>query len=77
MSIIHRKDMVIKKNPGVGLLDTFDNMVKEYLRITDDELDYICQSAADDELALLTKGTTSFVERRMVIEILNKYIDYG
>ena len=76
MSRISRKNMVINKNPGRGLLDTFDNMVKEYLRITDDELDYICQSAAEDELTLLTKGTTSFVERRRIIEIINKYIKY-
>lgn len=68
--------MVVKPNVGRGFLDMTDNMIKSYLRITDEELDFICESADDDELTMLTKIKTSFADRREIINILNKYINY-
>ena len=69
--------MVVKPNVGHSILDMTDNMIKSYLRITDEELDFICEYAADDELMMLTKIKTSFSDRRGIINILNKYINYG
>jgi len=79
MSRLSRKnwtaDMVGLKSKG-GMLDLFDNEVKSFLRITDDEMDYMCEFATDDELDLVTNSKLSFAEKRNLINLLNTKV-YG
>lgn len=57
-----------------GLFDLFDNGVKEVLRINDNEYDYICEKATDDELKIILKEKLSFSEKRELLKLLHKYI---
>jgi hypothetical protein len=77
MKII-RKDIHIQ--PG-GLFDLFDNSIKIGFNITDEELDFICKTATDEELdvfitALGSLGeAASFSKRKSALIIRNKYLD--
>ena len=80
MSRINRKNWTNKDigylNKG-GVFDMFDNLIKSNLRINDDELDFICINATDDELGLITIEKPKFSEKKQIINLLNKYINYG
>jgi hypothetical protein len=62
---------------GGGIQDMFDNVIKVLFNITDDEYDFIAESASDDELNIflaalgdMEKGS-SFTERRKALELRN------
>ncbi len=61
-----------------GFFDAFDDMFKAAFNITDEEYDFICLNATDDELYVLT-GTlgdiVSFSRRRKMLEVRNKYLE--
>jgi hypothetical protein len=59
-----------------GLFRLLDVAMKENLRITDDEYDYISGEMNDVEAYILLEETPTFAQRRKIIEILNKYIEY-
>jgi hypothetical protein len=58
-----------------GLNDAFDDAVKSYLRITDDEYDYLCENASEEELDLMISIPETFVDKRKVISFLTKYLN--
>jgi hypothetical protein len=65
---------------GGGLQDMFDNVIKVLFNITDDEYDFIAETANDEELDVfltalgnLEKGS-SFSERRKALELRNKML---
>lgn len=60
-----------------GLMDIFDNSVKIIFRIDDKEFDLLAESMTDEEVDLMMTEAQSFAERRKMIQILNKYINYG
>lgn len=78
MSRLARKNRTNKdigyKSSG-GLLDLFDNLVKETYRINDDEYDYIAENASNDELDLFMKEFPDFALKRKIIITLNKYLN--
>ena len=80
MSRINRRhwlgtDMGIKSKGG--MLDMFDNHIKTVYRINDDEYDYMCKVMSDDEINIFVNERPTFAEKRKMIELLNKHIDYA
>ena len=57
-----------------GMFDLFDNSIKEIYRINDDEYDYICEHASDEELDLMVKQDHTFTEKKELINIIDKYV---
>ena len=49
------KEGVKLKGSG-GMTDIFDDAVKQLFNITDDEYDFICENATDDDLDLFLGG---------------------
>lgn len=66
-------DDVGLKSSG-GMLDLFDNTIKEIFRVNDDEYDYLCDNMTDDELGLLIKDEFTYQEKRQLITIMDKYL---
>ena len=63
-----------------GIFDLMDNVVKAGFNITDDQFDFICEEATDEELDALTEvlfdnSMATFSQRRKSIEIRNKYVN--
>jgi len=62
-----------------SLFDLVDEMIKEFYKINDDELDYICEFATDEEIdsfmsALGTpNGPATFTQRKKGVLVKNKY----
>lgn len=79
MSRINRRTWTMaefgdRNNQGVfGMIDI---AVKENLRITDDEYDFISEEMTDEEMGNALEEKPTFAQRRRIIEILNKYIKY-
>ena len=59
-----------------GLTDAFDDMIKSNFRITDEEYDEIAGNGTDEDLDLLLTDKPTFIQRRKIIEMLNKYVKY-
>jgi hypothetical protein len=57
-----------------GLFDLFDNAVKSFARINDEQYDFILERAEDNEMDLLIKEEYSFAEKRQLITMLEKYL---
>ncbi len=76
------REEIIFKNKG-GIIDLFDDMIKSAFNITDDEYDFICENATDDELNLFLGGLgkndsepATFSDIRKSLEVRNKYVEY-
>lgn len=54
----------------------FDNVVKGFARMTDEEYDYYCDKATDEELGLLIHEKLTFTQKRQLITVLNTKV-YG
>lgn len=59
-----------------GFFGLLDVAVKENLRITDDEYDFISGEMTEDEADFLLEEKPTFAQRRKIIETLNKYVEY-
>ena len=70
----------IKLKSSGGIFDLMDNVVKSGFNITDEQYDFICEEATDEELDKFSsilfdnKGAT-FAEKRQALMIRNKYIN--
>jgi hypothetical protein len=64
-----------------GLYDIFDDLIKTFYNITDDEYDYIADNASDDELHIFLSALgglekpSTFTERRKGLIMRNHYIE--
>ena len=73
-----REDIELAK--AGGFFDLVDNLIKTAFNITDEEYDYICEHATEEEieefvLALgSNEGPSTFTQRRRALEIRNKYL---
>jgi hypothetical protein len=67
----HSKKEFLFKNSLFGLMDAV--MIEVY-RITEDELDKICEFATDDELELFTKENRTIGESKKVLKFLSEKI---
>ena len=62
-----------------GITDLFDGLILSLFNITDEEYDFICENASDEEIdkfigALGYKESVPFRTRRNALEIRNKYV---
>jgi hypothetical protein len=61
--------------------DIFDDLIKTFYNITDDEYDYIADNASDDELHIFLSALgglekpSTFTERRKGLIMRNHYIE--
>jgi hypothetical protein len=79
MSRINRKNWSEEKLGLVdkgGMLDLFDNAIKGSYRITDKEYDEMCVKMSEEEIEIFTNPENTFTTGRLLIGLLNKYIDY-
>jgi len=67
----HSKKEFLFKNSLFGLMDA---VMVEVFRITEEELDKICEIATDDELELFTKETRTISESKKVLKFLSDKI---
>jgi hypothetical protein len=72
---ILRSEVKIKN--GGGFYDLFDDSIKSLFNITDEEYDFICETATDEELDifLLALYDTPFSEKRKSIQMRNKLLE--
>lgn len=80
MGRIERKRWVVgnpfKIRGRGGITDAFDDAVKQVFRITDQEYNDLCDGTPE-ELDLLISQTPTFADKRNMIHMLNKYVDYS
>jgi hypothetical protein len=56
-------------------------MIKQLFNITDNEYDFICENASDEELDVFLSGfgglddEPTFTEKRKALEMRNKYLE--
>jgi hypothetical protein len=76
MTRLDRKKLFEKRDINIktSLFGLMDSVMIEVFRITESELDKICELATDDELELFTKEDRTISESRRVLEFLKKKI---
>jgi hypothetical protein len=57
-----------------GLFGIMDSVMLKTYRVTNEELDKICEIATDDELELFTKEDRTFTESRKLLTFLRNKI---
>jgi hypothetical protein len=61
-----------------GLLELFDDYVKGLYNITDEEYDFMAERMSDEEMSIfvgpIDVSKVPFSQKRMALEIRNKYI---
>lgn len=68
-----RTDIVFKGCGG--LTDAFDDAIKSVWYINDEEYDYICENATDEELDLFLGGNGKFSDMKKALTTVDKLID--
>lgn len=69
-----RKEIKFKDQGGIT--DLFDNALKASFNITDEEYDFICENATDEEIGkFVLNDNPTFTERRQSLEVRNKYLE--
>ena len=73
MSRLKRKNRtdIEYKNKG-GLLDLFDNTIKEVWRINDKEYDYIVETSTDEEILFLVNEELTIIEIKKALKFIDK-----
>ena len=62
------------KYPQNGIFGLMDGVMYKVYRITEEELDKICEIATDDELELFTKENRTIRESRQLLTFLKNYV---
>ena len=60
--------------PQNGIFGLMDGVMHQVYRITESELDKICELATDDELELFTKEDRTINESRQILKFLQEKI---
>jgi hypothetical protein len=66
------EDLKIKSSGG--MLDLFDNAIKEVYRITDDEYDYLAENLSDGEMSYFVSEKLSFGEKKECLRIVGNHL---
>lgn len=66
------EDLKIKSSGG--MLDLFDNAIKEVYRVTDDEYDYLAENLSDGELSYFVAEELSFNEKKECLRIVQNHL---
>lgn len=64
----------IKLKGAGGLTDAFDDMIKQAWRISDEEYDWICEYATEEELDLFLLFDTTISGIKKSITVVNKLL---
>src|SRR5574343_1322186 len=66
------EDLKIKSSGG--MLDLFDNAIKEVYRITDNEYDYLAENLTDGEMSYFVAEKLSFCEKKECLRIVQNHL---
>ena len=66
------EDLEIKSRGGI--LDLFDDSIKQGYRITDDEYDYLAEHLTDDEISYFISENLSFGDKRKCLKIVESHL---
>jgi hypothetical protein len=71
---LSRKGVDLGEARNGGIFGLFDSMIKETCRVSEDELDLLCDIATEDELDLAVADNLSFGEKRQLLKFLEEKI---
>jgi hypothetical protein len=71
---LSRKGVDLGEARNGGIFGLFDSMIKETCRVSEDELDLLCDIATEDELDLAVADNLSFGEKRLLLKFLEEKI---
>jgi len=71
---LSRKGADLGKARNGGIFGLFDSMIKETCRVSEDELDLLCDIATEDELDLAVADNLAFGEKRLLLKFLEEKI---
>ena len=71
---LSRKGVDLGEARNGGIFGLFDSMIKETCRVSEDELDLLCDIATEDELDLAIADGLTFSEKRQLLIFLQEKI---
>ena len=71
---LSRKGADLGEARNSGIFGLFDSLIKETCRISEDELDLLCDIATEDELDLAIADDLTFGEKRQLLKFLEEKI---
>jgi hypothetical protein len=71
---LSRKGVDLGESRNSGIFGLFDSMIKETCRISEEELDLLCDISTEDELDLAMADGLSFGEKRLLLKFLEEKI---
>jgi hypothetical protein len=71
---LSRKGVDLGEARNGGIFGMFDSLIKETCRISEDELDLLCDIATDDELELAIAENLTFAQKRALLIFLEEKI---
>ena len=71
---LSRKGVDLGEARNGGIFGLFDSMIKETCRVSEDELDLLCDIATEDELDLAVADNLAFGEKRLLLKFLEEKI---
>lgn len=71
---LSRKGVDLGEARNGGIFGLFDSMIKETCRVSEAELDLLCDIATEDELDLAIADHLSFGEKRLLLKFLEEKI---
>jgi hypothetical protein len=71
---LSRKGVDLGEARNGGIFGLFDSMIKETCRVSEDELDLLCDIATEDELDLAIADGLTFGEKRQLLIFLQEKI---
>ena len=71
---LSRKGVYLGEDRNGGIFGLFDSMIKETCRVSEDELDLLCDIATEDELDLAIADGLTFGEKRQLLIFLQEKI---
>ena len=71
---LSRKGVDLGESRNSGIFGLFDSMIRETCRISEAELDLLCETATEDELDLAVGDRLSFSDKRLLLKFLKEKI---
>ena len=71
---LSRKGVDLGEARNGGIFGLFDSMIKETCRVSEVELDLLCDIATEDELDLAVADNLAFGEKRLLLKFLEEKI---
>lgn len=58
-----------------GMLDLFDNAIKDIFRVNDAEYDFICENTTEEELTLIANEHPTYAEKRQLLTLMDRLMN--